>query len=119
MTPHDPHSDHPGCCGGQGRWRRAGCHILGAIALGLLFALGFAWAVKLLWNGLMPQLFGLRLVTYWQAFGLLVLARLLFGGIHHGHGHRRRGRHGHRRRRGFCGCGSAPAEPPQEPGEPV
>jgi hypothetical protein len=36
--------------------------------------------VKLLWNWLVPPLFGWREVTFWQALGLLVLCRILFGG---------------------------------------
>jgi hypothetical protein len=43
--------------------------------------------VEHLWNWLMPSIFGLRLITYWQAMGLLVLSKLLLGGFHkHGHG---------------------------------
>ncbi|HEY6211363.1 MAG TPA: hypothetical protein VIW45_03715 [Vicinamibacterales bacterium] len=37
--------------------------------------------VELLWNWLMPQLFGWRAITFWQAWGLLALTRILFGGI--------------------------------------
>jgi hypothetical protein len=37
-------------------------------------------AVRLLWNWLLPPLFGWREVTFWQALGLLVLCRILFGG---------------------------------------
>jgi hypothetical protein len=37
-------------------------------------------AVRLLWNWLLPPLFGWREVTFWQAFGLLALCRILFGG---------------------------------------
>jgi hypothetical protein len=36
--------------------------------------------VQLLWNWLLPPLFGWPRVTFWQAFGLLVLCRILFGG---------------------------------------
>lgn len=36
--------------------------------------------VKLLWNWLLPPLFGVREITYWQALGLLALCRILFGG---------------------------------------
>lgn len=48
--------------------------------------------VMWLWNWLMPSLFGLPTLTFWQAVGLLVLCRLLvgnigFGGHHHGHEH--------------------------------
>lgn len=37
--------------------------------------------VKLLWNGLLPQLFGWPAVTFWQALGLLALCRILVGGF--------------------------------------
>jgi len=44
----------------------------------------FVWAggeiVQHLWNWLAPALFGARLITFWQAVGLLVLCRILFGG---------------------------------------
>jgi len=45
--------------------------------------------VKLLWNWLMPELFGWRTITFWQALGLLVLCRILFGGMGRHGGHRR------------------------------
>lgn len=48
--------------------------------------------VKLLWNWLMPQLFGWREITFWQGFGLLALCRILFGGLGaHGAGGSRSG----------------------------
>src|SRR5215475_32221 len=37
--------------------------------------------VKLLWNSLAPPLFGLPLLGFWQALGLLALCRILFGGF--------------------------------------
>lgn len=39
-----------------------------------------AGIVMLLWNWLMPELFGWPQVSLGQAFGLLVLCRILFGG---------------------------------------
>ncbi len=51
----------------------------------LLFAFIGGELVKLLWNWLTPPLFGWREMTFWQAFGLLALCRILFGGF---------GRHG-------------------------
>lgn len=52
----------------------------------------FVWiggeVVMHLWNWLLPSLFGWRPVTFWQALGLLVLCRILFGGFG-GHGHDR------------------------------
>jgi hypothetical protein len=41
----------------------------------------FGVVVMLLWNALMPQIFALPVLNYWQAAGLLILARLLFGGL--------------------------------------
>jgi hypothetical protein len=32
-----------------------------------------------LWNWLMPALFGFRVITFWQALGVLALSRILFG----------------------------------------
>lgn len=37
--------------------------------------------VQQLWNWLLPQIFGWRLITFWQAIGFLVLCRILFGGF--------------------------------------
>jgi len=55
--------------------------ILGILLVGFIAG----EAVKLLWNWLMPPLFGLGQLTYWKALGLLALCRILFGGT---------GRHG-------------------------
>jgi hypothetical protein len=41
----------------------------------------FAWVTYLLWNWLVPVLFGGPIITYWQALGLLVLTKILFFGI--------------------------------------
>src|ERR1700687_1041309 len=48
--------------------------------------------VMLLWNWLAPTLFGLRLITFWQAIGLLALCRILFGGFGLGGGGHRNSR---------------------------
>jgi len=42
----------------------------------------------LLWNWLMPPIFGLRAIDFLQALGLLFLSKLLFGGFHGGRGRR-------------------------------
>lgn len=52
--------------------------------------------VRRLWNWLLPSLFGVPAITFWQALGLLVLCRILFGGFGvHGRGPRRWGRWEH------------------------
>lgn len=53
--------------------------------------------VKLLWNWLTPTLFGWRQITFWEAFGLLALCRILFGG--HGFRGMRSGMRGRMRER--------------------
>jgi hypothetical protein len=45
----------------------------------------FSVAVLFLWNALMPEIFGLTVLSYWQALGLVVLARIFFGGLWPGH----------------------------------
>ena len=51
----------------------------------ILFAIVAAFVLSFvamhLWNWLMPALFGLHQITYWQTLGLLVLSRLLLGGF--------------------------------------
>lgn len=51
----------------------------------LLFIYLGGQIVLYLWNWLLPSLFGWRQITFWQALGLLVLCRILFGG-HGWHG---------------------------------
>src|ERR1700730_11894592 len=48
--------------------------------------------VMLLWNWLAPTLFGLRIITFWQAVGVLALCRILFGGFGLGGGGNRNSR---------------------------
>jgi hypothetical protein len=60
--------------------RIAGMVVLGVIGAAL-FALVFGWLVMILWNWVMPTVFHLGEISYWQAFGILVLAKLLFGAI--------------------------------------
>jgi hypothetical protein len=100
-----------------------------------VFVLAFVGVLGLvvmsLWNALIPSLFHGPTLQYWQAVGLLVLSRILFGGFRgrpgwHGHGRwrgemwrrrwesmtpeereRLRARFKHR-------CGWAPGEPSEE-----
>ena len=52
--------------------------IIGGIIIAIGFAFLFGFFVMLLWNWLMPTIFGLGVITYWQAWGLVLLAHLLF-----------------------------------------
>ena len=60
--------------------------VIAGMAFAVLFALVFGLAVQYLWNWLMPEIFGLTAISYVQAFGMLILAKIFFGsfGRHHG-----------------------------------
>ena len=50
--------------------------------IGIVLFMAFGgWVVMTLWNWLLPGLFGWRMITFWQAMGMLVLCRILFGGV--------------------------------------
>ncbi|RKQ50543.1 hypothetical protein BXY85_1559 [Roseivirga pacifica] len=50
--------------------------LFGAVALFL-----FGSVIMLLWNWLMPEIFGLTTINFWQALGLFILSRILFSGM--------------------------------------
>lgn len=54
--------------------------ILFLIPFVILFAL--SGIVMWLWNAILPEVTGVASVTYWQAMGILVLSKILFGGFH-------------------------------------
>jgi hypothetical protein len=58
----------------------------------------FGFIVMSLWNWLMPVLFGWHTITFWQALGLVLLSKILFGGFRGGWGHGRHWRRGMRER---------------------
>jgi len=63
--------------------------IVAPVALAAFIFIG-GEVVMHLWNWLAPMLFGWRQITFWQALGLLILCRILFGNFG-GHGSRRPG----------------------------
>jgi hypothetical protein len=48
----------------------------GILAIGFFLLCGFVF--MLLWNALMPELFGLGTISYWQGWGVLILSHILF-----------------------------------------
>jgi hypothetical protein len=50
----------------------------------LLFLAVFTFVVMRLWNWLVPEVFGWHMINYWQALGLLILSKILFGGFRGG-----------------------------------
>ena len=52
--------------------------ILAGIGLIGLVVVLLGWPLMLLWNWLMPTIFGLPIITFWQAVGLNLLSTVLF-----------------------------------------
>src|ERR1051325_4864539 len=70
-----------------------------AALIGMTFFIAIGgMVVMLLWNWLATALFGLPMITFWQAFGLLALCRILFGGFGLGGGGRCNRKHAGKRR---------------------
>lgn len=58
------------------------------IPLGIAGLVAFGFAIMYLWNWLMPAIFHLPEITFWQTIGLMVLSRLILGmGCHRGPRH--------------------------------
>jgi hypothetical protein len=114
----------------RSRWIVRGVKIAMMVVVGVAV---FGFIVMSLWNSLLPEIFGLPAIGFWQALGLLVLSKILFGGFRGG-----RGYGGHWRGRmterwenmtpeerekfrqgmaGRCGFRGAPAEEPGVAGE--
>jgi hypothetical protein len=120
----------------RGRWVARGAAFL---VLGLAFIAVLSFVVMSLWNGLVPGLFHGPTLQFWQAVGLLILCRILFGGFRgRGHGWHGGSWRGHMWRRRWesmtpeererlrarfkhrCGWdpGAAPEEAPAEQAKP-
>lgn len=49
--------------------------VIGLVIIALI-TLFFRW----IWNMTMPEVFGIKALSFWQAFRILLLASILFGG---------------------------------------
>ncbi len=59
------------------------------LLVGLAFGALLGYVVMLLWNAILPEVTGVKPLNFWQAVGLLILSRILFGSFRFG------GRGGH------------------------
>lgn len=54
---------------------------VGRIIFGIIAVVGlavlFGYVIMWLWNTLMPEIFGLPIISYWQAVGLFILSKIL------------------------------------------
>ncbi len=67
-------------------WFRKAGMILFFVPLALL---AFGSIVMLLWNAILPAVIHVSPINFWQALGILILSKILFGGFKGGWGGRR------------------------------
>jgi hypothetical protein len=72
--------------------------VLRIVVIAIVASAIFGFVVMSLWNWLMPTLFGWRTIGFWQALGLVLLSKILFGGFRGGWDHGRHWRRGMRER---------------------
>src|SRR5438094_133808 len=51
------------------------------VVIGLAVVTALSFIVMQLWNHLLPEIAGVRTISFWQALGLLLLSKILFGGF--------------------------------------
>ncbi|WP_210483922.1 hypothetical protein [Pantoea ananatis] len=83
--------DHPPFRHARARGRN---RLAKPLIVGAVFIVALCLLVMSLWNALLPALIGVKTIGFWQAAGLLLLCRILFGGLGI-----RPGMFGHARRR--------------------
>lgn len=60
--------------------------VLKFVAIAIVAIAVFSFVVMLLWNAILPRVTGWHSISYWQALGLLVLSKILFGGFRGAYG---------------------------------
>lgn len=67
---------------GRERGRGVGRHRMGkGLVIGAVIFVALGLLVMSLWNALLPAILGVKAIGFWQALGILVLSRILFGGL--------------------------------------
>jgi len=72
---------------------KRGVWVLKFVVMTVLFVAVLGLVTQMLWNWLVPELFGGHVVTYWQALGLILLSKILFWSFGKG-GHHKNDRPG-------------------------
>lgn len=55
--------------------------ILFIVFVFIAFAAVISWIVMSLWNAILPDVVGVKPLSFWQSAGLLLLAKIIFGGL--------------------------------------
>ena len=53
---------------------------VGSLIVLIICVIIVVFIVQMIWNNVMPNVFGTRQIDFWQTLGLLVLANVFFGG---------------------------------------
>lgn len=69
----------PRIVNGRTRAERIVLMVTGGIVMFVVFGAAIGWLVQLLWNGTVTGLFNFSPITFWQAIGILLLAKIFFG----------------------------------------
>lgn len=73
------------------RWKlRKPWRFIFAIPLFIIFLALAGYIFMNLWNAVIPDIFNIKQIEFWQAIGLIIISRILFGGIGHAHHHHHR-----------------------------
>ncbi|MFZ4400389.1 MAG: hypothetical protein ACOYO1_10170 [Bacteroidales bacterium] len=75
------------CCGkerGKNFWIKRVIFIPLAIVAGVFI---FGSLLMFLWNSILPSVIGVGAITFWQAIGILLISKILFGSFKSGHSH--------------------------------
>jgi hypothetical protein len=64
----------------QSRGKKAVVMLFFAIAFAVFIA-AVVWVLMSLWNAILPEVIGVKPVSYWQAAGILLLSKILFSGF--------------------------------------
>ena len=59
--------------------QKFGVYTLMGLAAFIVFGTLFGWLIQWLWNSTLSEIFGIATISFWQAIGLFVLAKLFFG----------------------------------------
>ncbi len=74
--------------------------IVGFLVLGTAAVALFGFITMSLWNAVLVVVLGVKVITFWQALGILILGKLLFGGFGGHCGRRNRWKDGMREKWG-------------------
>lgn len=53
--------------------------VIGFVILGILFTFLVGFLFQWLWNTLVTDIFDLRMITYWEGIGIIVISKIIFG----------------------------------------